>query len=118
MAVVLVADDEPAIRSLATLILKSSGHTVVAAANGLEAIALYRGSPDQFDLVITDLDMPVMDGYQLIELIRQTRPDARIICMSGNPGRELPAGVLFLQKPFTPKQLCESADQTLGSKAC
>jgi CheY-like chemotaxis protein len=105
MAVVLVAEDEPAIRSLATLILKSAGHEVIAAGNGLEAIALYRTAPEDFDLVLTDIDMPVMDGYQLIELIRESRGPAKIIAMSGNPARELPAGVPFLPKPFTPQTL-------------
>jgi two-component system, cell cycle sensor histidine kinase and response regulator CckA len=107
MAVVLVAEDEPAIRSLASMILKSAGHEVIAASNGLEGIALYRNAPAKFDLVLTDLDMPVMDGYQLIDLVRETRPNAKIIAMSGNPSRELPAGVLFLPKPFTPQKLRE-----------
>ena len=107
MAVVLVAEDEPAIRSLATLILKSAGHAVVAASNGLEAIALYRTAPADYDLVLTDIDMPVMDGYQLIELIRESRSPTKIIAMSGNPARELPAGVLFLPKPFTAQTLRE-----------
>src|SRR5262245_16741904 len=116
MAVVLVADDEPAIRSLAILILKSAGHAVVAAGNGLEAIALYRGTPEQYDLVITDLDMPVMDGYQLILLIRETKPAAKIIAMSGNPARELPAAISFLPKPFTPQQLRDLCGTVLASK--
>ena len=116
MAVVLVAEDEPAIRALASMILKAEGHEVIAAANGLEAIALYRQAPERYDLVLTDFDMPVMDGYQLIELVRETLPSARIIFMSGNPGRELPSGIPFLPKPFTPQKLRQLVCEALISK--
>lgn len=115
MAVVLVADDEPAIRTLASLMLQSAGHSVIAAANGLEAAALYRSAPEKFDVVVTDLDMPVMDGYQLVELIRETRPLAKIICMSGNPGPQLPTSVPFLQKPFRPETLRDLVNLAIAS---
>lgn len=110
MAVVLVAEDEPAVRTLVCMVLQMAGYSVIPASNGLEAIALYRTSPERFDLVLTDLDMPVMDGYQLVTLIRESTPDARIVCMSGNP-REVPPRVSFLQKPFTPQALKDALHQ-------
>ena len=110
---ILVVDDEPAIRTLVEMILKEADYVVVCASNGLEGVSLYRSSPDRFDLVLTDLEMPVMDGHQLIQLVRETRTGAKIICMSGYTDRDLPAGVEFLQKPFSPSALRECVDKVL-----
>ena len=113
MAVILVADDEEAVRIFTTTVLRKAGHDVVAARDGFEAVKLYRTSANLIDLVITDIAMPVMDGPQAVQLIRAARPEARIICMSGNSGNECPAGAFFLQKPFTPDALCASVNELL-----
>ena len=113
MAVILVADDEEAVRNFASTVLRRAGHDVLAARNGLEAVTIYRASPHAVDLVITDIAMPVMDGPQAVQLIRAARPEARIICISGNSGNECPAGAFFLQKPFTPDALCASVSELL-----
>lgn len=105
MATILIADDEDAIRSLVSLILTSAGYKVLAAVNGLEAATLYRSYSPSIDLVITDLKMPVMDGYELVRLIRDQHPDARIICMSGHAEQGFPQGATILPKPFLPDQL-------------
>jgi CheY-like chemotaxis protein len=110
---ILVVDDEPAIRSLVEMILKSAGHTVILASNGLEGIALYRSSPERFDLVLTDLGMPVMDGHQLVKLIHATNANARIICMSGYTDQPIPDNVEFLKKPFDPGSLRACVDDIL-----
>ena len=114
MATILVADDEEAIRVLVPLILRPAGHQVITAANGVEAVALYRSSPDRFGLVITDLKMPVMDGYQVIRLVRQSRPNAKIICMSAHADRGVPEGVEFLEKPFHAQGLRACVEKILG----
>jgi CheY-like chemotaxis protein len=113
MAVILVADDEEMVRVFATIVLRKAGHDVVTARDGFEAVRLYRTSAHLIDVVITDITMPVMDGPQAVQLIRAARPEARIICMSGNGGKECPPGVLFLQKPFTPDALCASVSELL-----
>ncbi|MEX2260912.1 MAG: response regulator [Bryobacteraceae bacterium] len=113
MATILVVDDDETICRLAARILSSVGHQVLTAANGLEAIALYRSYSTQIDMVVTDLTMPVMDGYQEVLLIRETRPDAKIICMSGYSDTSCPEGALFLQKPFLPEALRQSVDKVL-----
>ena len=113
MAVILVADDEEAVRVFTITVLRKAGHDVLAACNGLEAVRLYRASPHAIDLVITDMAMPVMDGPQAVQLIRAAWPEARIICMSGNSGKECPPGAFFLRKPFTPDALCVSVSELL-----
>jgi CheY-like chemotaxis protein len=114
VAVILVAEDEEGIRTLAAYILRSAGHDVLTAGNGLEAVSLYRSNPDRFDVVLTDLTMPVMDGIQAVKLIRQTRASARIICMSGYTEKELPVGIAFLEKPFTAETLRACIDKLLS----
>jgi len=114
MANILVAEDEESLRTLVRLILQGSGHQVTAAANGVEAVSLFRFSPDRFDLVITDLKMPVMSGHQVVKLIRETRPAKKIICMSGYSEEPLPDGVEFLQKPFQLDELRSCVAKLLG----
>src|SRR5690242_1762915 len=115
MAVILVADDEEIVRAFASAVLRKAGHDVVAACDGFEAVTLYRSSGDRIDLVITDIAMPVMDGPQAMRLIPAAQPDARILCMSGNSGKQCPSGVPFLKKPFTPDALCASVSELLAA---
>ena len=102
MAVILVADDEEAVRVFAITVLRKAGHDVLAARNGLEAVTLYRASHDAIDLVITDIAMPVMDGPQAVRLIRAAQPGARIICMSGNGSKGMPAGSFLPEEAVHP----------------
>lgn len=105
MAVVLVADDDACIRHLICTVLKSAGHRCFEAANGLEAVALFRSNRDSVDLVITDMTMPVMDGREVIARIRETRSAVPVICMSGYTDCPMPPGVHPLPKPFTAPRL-------------
>ena len=113
MATILVVDDEKPIRTLIALILRSAGHAVIAASNGVEGVAVFRSSPDRFDIILTDLKMPVLNGHQLVKLVRQTSASAKIICMSGYTDEPIPASTEFLQKPFTPDVLRALVDKLL-----
>lgn len=113
MATILVADDEELVCKLAARILSTVGHQVLTASNGLEAVALYRSFHHRIDLVVTDLDMPVMDGRQAIHLIHETRPDAKIICISAHPNEECPEGVVFLRKPFSMHEFLSTVNALL-----
>lgn len=113
MATILIADDEEMIRSLVKLVLTSANHQVLVAANGLEAVALFRSFSSLIDLVVTDLVMPVMDGYEFVRVIQHDRPDAKIICMSGYSDRPFPNGTTPLPKPFQPQELRQLIDVLL-----
>jgi CheY-like chemotaxis protein len=78
---ILVVDDEESIRELLVRFFKPSGSYVTCAANGLEALRIL--DKQDFDLVITDVLMPEMDGIELIPQIRKKRPEAYILAMSG-----------------------------------
>lgn len=116
MATILVADDESAIRTLLKLALQLAGHSVYMASNGLEAVAVFRSYAGDIELVVIDMMMPVMDGAQAIDRIRETRPDVPIICMSGYSEERVPHGVAFLQKPFGPAVLTAMVDRVLAQR--
>ena len=86
---------------------------VVTASNGVEGVALFRSSPDRFTVILTDLQMAEMDGYQLVNLVRETSSCTKVICMSGGMVESIPANTEFLRKPFTMTALCECVDKLL-----
>ena len=97
MASILVVDDTPAIRGLVSRLLASAGHTVTQAANGKEALRAVKFA--DFDLVVTDIVMPEMEGLELIRSVHKIDPGMKIIGMSGG-GRGMPADYLTLAKNF------------------
>jgi two-component system, chemotaxis family, chemotaxis protein CheY len=97
VARILVVDDDNAIRLLLRSMLERRGHSVVEAENGAEGLQYYRAAPA--DLVITDIQMPVMDGLQMIKALRDDFPTAKIIAISGEKGG-LAAAQLLSQGTF------------------
>ena len=105
MSMILLIDDERSIRSLLRAVLESENHHVVEASNGRVGLDLYRRR--SFDLVITDLTMPEMDGLKLISELRSSFLSVKVIAMTGGSESEsrlttaklLGAGSI-LQKPF------------------
>ncbi|MEI6085299.1 MAG: ATP-binding protein [Verrucomicrobiota bacterium] len=111
---ILVVEDESALRELAEEILTQAGYQVLLAGNGIEGLAIVNeGAP--VDLIITDVIMPQMGGREMVEQIRCTHPDSKVIYISGytadalSRGGELNPGTSFLEKPFTPARLLEKA---------
>jgi len=84
VARILVVDDDKAVRLLLRAMLERRGHSVVEAEDGAEGLQYYRAAPA--DLVITDIQMPVMDGLQMIKELRGDFPTAKIIAISGEKG--------------------------------
>ena len=116
---ILLVEDEQAVRAVASRILKKNGYHVTEASDGSEAFALWTAQPDSFDVVITDIVMPVMGGWELAERIRDARPFAPILFMSGyteDSARRktiLGPGESFLEKPFNPGSLARKAREAL-----
>lgn len=117
---ILVVDDEPVVVKSCERILTPEGYAVESALNGVEAIAKLGG--DSFDLVITDLKMPDIDGLELIRWIRNSRPDTGIVVITGFPSQEsikeaLSLRILdYLPKPFSPALLIEITQRALEYK--
>ena len=106
---ILVIDDMPANRVLLRKVLKGAGYAVIEASNGIEALGMLRNQSLSPDLIVTDIEMPVMDGITMVEQVRYLDVAAArvpIIAASGNADdgmrREaLAAGAdVFMMKPF------------------
>jgi PAS domain S-box-containing protein len=117
---ILVVDDERIIRDLATSILEIHGFSVLTAADGEPALALYRECRDDIRAVLLDLSMPLMDGREAFERLRELDPRARVIVMTGHSADDVRDGFSgeglagVLQKPFRPEQLIGLLRETLG----
>jgi len=113
MAAILVVDYDRSIRELVSNTLESEGNHILTAANGAEAVAIYRRYANQIDLVVTDMNMPVMDGAEEVLCIRTTNPASKAICMTGDSEHRFPEGVILLSKPFSVEKLFQAVDGLL-----
>jgi DNA-binding response OmpR family regulator len=103
---VLVVDDEPAMRRFLRRTLEAEDFHVEEAGDGEAALRLIQDCPRPFDLVLTDLSIPVIDGRRLSETLRRYRPAVAVLCMSADPdavpyieSSDTPVRVML--KPFT-----------------
>lgn len=101
--VILVADDAVLIRNLVTLLMQREGYFVLSAADGHEALELSRHYPGSIDLVITDVQMPRLNGTDLCAHLLEERPGIKALLMSGADITEIVSqnvDLPFLPKPF------------------
>jgi CheY-like chemotaxis protein len=92
----MVVDDEPDILELLDMLLRDSGYEVMALPNGQSALEQMEAYPDAFDLVLTDLVMPNLNGLELAHKIHGLRPDLPVLLITGYRGRyeaQLPADI-------------------------
>jgi CheY-like chemotaxis protein len=119
MAAVLVVEDNEALRKLVVMLLEQKGYHVLSASNGLEGLMVYTSYRLRVDLVLTDIDMPQLDGIQLAARIRAQDPTRKIVFMSGraaeDPG-EL-ANSPVLSKPFSPDKLYAMIEEVLKAQS-
>lgn len=114
--VVLVVDDEIVVRNAIATYLYRAGYTVISAAHGLEALELSRAYPDRVHLLITDVDIPRMSGFDLCEHLKRERPGMRVMILSGeNQDSQKVHGLPILRRPFTSTDLIEAVRQLLAS---
>jgi two-component system cell cycle sensor histidine kinase/response regulator CckA len=111
---ILIVDDEISVRRLVARVLQSRGFSFLEAQNGLEAVQLYGFYRSDIALVITDAQMPVMDGLEAIDRMRELSPGLRVILVSGAPPGPPPPDCALLRKPFTPAQLLAEVDRALA----
>jgi two-component system cell cycle sensor histidine kinase/response regulator CckA len=117
---ILFVEDEAEVRALTANILRKRGYEVVEAGDGEQALALLEAEPGAFDLLVTDVMMPEMDGPTLLRRGREYLGDAKVIFISGFAKEQFSEllsnerEVSFLPKPFTTKQLAERVKEALG----
>lgn len=115
---ILVADDEPLVRDLLANLLTRKGHEVLLAADGEEALKLFRGN--RVDLVLSDVRMPGVNGLQLLKAVKDANPRVPVVLISGYGQVETVVDALkagaesFLAKPLHMDQLSKVVDQALN----
>ncbi len=119
MARILIAEDEESVRNLVARVLRLHDHEVRAVADG--SAALEALSQEEFDLLLTDIVMPVVDGIALALKASAQYPGLRILMMTGYAEQKRRAHNLdvliheILMKPFTIEQLAQAVDRTLAA---
>jgi len=106
--VVLLAEDEPIVRNVVLLILQRQGFAVLVAFDGQEALELSRAYKGTISLLVTNMQMPRIDGSRLAMLLLRERPELKVIQMSGKTSQEIAGrnrAMPFLRKPFLPSEL-------------
>jgi two-component system cell cycle sensor histidine kinase/response regulator CckA len=118
---VLVVDDEAALRAAAVRALRDAGFRVLEAESEEHALALAGEGP--FDVLLTDVIMPSLDGVAVAERILEQQPNIRVIYMSGYPQTHLVSNgrlrgsYTFVAKPFTALELCEAVDRATAKRS-
>ena len=116
---VLLVEDEDSVRSFAVRALKRQGYEVIEATTGAEALEVVASNPGRIDIVVSDVVMPEMDGPTMFNELRKTRPDLKVIFVSGYPddrfktALDANAQFAFLPKPFTLPQLAAKVKEEL-----
>ena len=115
---ILLVEDEDMVRAVAERALARQGYTIVTAADGDEGLEEFAKQPDRFDLVLTDVVMPSMDGPAMAKEIRKVRPRLPILFMSGYAEEQLRGEIdienmHFVAKPFSVKQIGEKVGEVL-----
>ena len=116
---ILVAEDEEMVRNLIVRFLTLDGYHVIATTNGAEALRKCEEFEGPIHLVLTDMVMPGMSGYELWQILAEIRPGTKVLCMSGYIGhavlshRMLEEGQVFLQKPFNRDSLNRKVREAL-----
>ena len=116
---ILVADDDEAVRELLRRCLEEHGYRVLTAANGAEAVSEFRRHPSEVAMVISDQSMPIMNGSKAIAAIRKTRNDVPVVILSGEDelsdgGADLETPVSHLSKPVALDTLLSVVARGLG----
>ena len=113
---ILVVDDEAAILEITRETLAAFNYSVFTASSGEEALALFARHAQDVDVVIADLVMPGMEGPELIEKLRQLKPDIRVVVISGAPPDSQQLKVdRFLKKPYGTSNLLEAVRSVLDT---
>jgi two-component system cell cycle sensor histidine kinase/response regulator CckA len=120
---VLVVEDEDGVRELLWKILTEHGHTVLEARHGRDALTVAGGYGHPIQLLVTDVVMPEMGAGQLVDQLLSTRPQLKVLYISGYTNDEIErrgisgTGAAFIQKPFTSEELMRKVREVLDRTA-
>jgi two-component system cell cycle sensor histidine kinase/response regulator CckA len=118
---ILLVEDEPEVRSLVERVLRDQGYQVLVADRPSEALTISLRSDLCLDLMVTDIVMPEMNGWELARRLKPHRPDLRVLYLSGYADESitrqgvLDPGVTLLEKPFRPRDLAQRVREVLNN---
>jgi two-component system, cell cycle sensor histidine kinase and response regulator CckA len=110
---ILVADDAPAVLAYVAEVLQTHGYHVLEAVDGVEALKVAAEHSGPIDLLVTDIEMPRLNGLELHRRLRHQRPETRTLFMSGVSDTVLEPEAAFLSKPFVARALMRKVSQVL-----
>ncbi|RPI36295.1 MAG: sigma-54-dependent Fis family transcriptional regulator [Nitrospiraceae bacterium] len=117
---ILVVDDEDIVRTSCSRTLVPEGYEVRLAKNGVEGLQMAAG--ERFDLVLTDLKMPDMDGIEVLRIIKEKWPETVVIIVTGYQTVDTAVKAIklgannYIEKPFTPDALLSAVTEALTGK--
>ena len=117
---VLLVEDDEMVREMAAIMLNNLGFTVCTASDGVEALEVFAKHPDEIRLVLSDVSMPRMDGWETLTALRRIRPKIPVILTSGHDESQVLAGdhlelpQVFLHKPYQMAQLKEGLAKAMA----
>ena len=120
---ILLVEDDPAVRTFATVLLTRHGYHVYAAGNGRQALEINARLDGRFDLVLTDVVMPDMDGPELVRYLRAERDQVRVLYMSGHASGDVRATGFgrgeddLIKKPFAVRMFLHAVRDALSRDA-
>jgi two-component system cell cycle response regulator CpdR len=120
MAKILIVEDDESVRTLAARALERVGHAIEVAGDGAAGLACIRASGGGFDLVVSDIRMPEMDGIEMAKSAASSYPGLRILLITGYADQHERAEDLrdiivdVVQKPFTLAEIREHVGKALG----
>ncbi|RWH72246.1 MAG: response regulator [Mesorhizobium sp.] len=120
MAKLLIVEDDESVRTLAARALERAGHMIDIAADGAQGLALIRAARGGYDLVVSDIRMPEMDGIQMAKAAASLFPAMKILLMTGYADQRERAeelnGIIVdvVQKPFTLAEIRARVEQALA----
>ena len=118
---ILVAEDDPSVRTFVYKVLALQGHDVITVDDGVQALEALK--KEAFQLLVTDIVMPGLDGIALALRVGRDYPDLPILLMTGYSAERQRAhnldrlAIRFILKPFTLRQICDAVEQTLSQAA-
>jgi PAS domain S-box-containing protein len=118
---ILLVDDEPAVMEMGTVLLESLGYNVTSRTDSMDALEVFRSSPDEFDLVITDYTMPKLTGLDLAREVLRVRPDIPVLLCTGfsekiTPDSMKELGIGLLMKPYGMGEISEAVRKVLDAR--
>ncbi|OGU15621.1 MAG: hypothetical protein A2076_13005 [Geobacteraceae bacterium GWC2_53_11] len=116
---ILLVDDEEGIRFFLEKLLISEGYTIINACNGKKAVEIYKEESTSIDLILMDLNMPVMDGIEAHNELTQFDPEVVIMFMSAYEQEWVNEvqNIHFIRKPMNPAELFNKIDECLNLNA-